>query len=150
MKFCKIKKKYGVFLGKFLLCVIIFISLTSIGYRFIANSKYLPVILGTQTKQEFLTTNLNFAFGDFYDTDGYFAENIKPFDTVLLYGFHNLYYVDFPFVDSSWRQQEDEFNYVAVQKTELPEEFSNWMLVYENEQTMVKLYKIPEKVYTYK
>jgi hypothetical protein len=144
------KKKYGAFLGKFLLVIIICISLLSIGYRFAANKKYIPVIVGSEKKEAFLSNNLNFAFGDFYDTDWYFKNNIKPTDTVLLYGFHNLYYVDFPFIDASWKKPDDTFNYVATQKTELPQEFTNWVLVYENEQTMVKLYRQPERVYTYK
>ena len=103
-----------------------------------------------QTKDAFLTEHLNFAFGDFYDTDGYFKKTIKPTDTVLLFGFHNLYYVDFPFVDSSWRKLGDTFNYIAIQKGELPAEFNNWILIYENEKTMVKLYKQPDRLYSYK
>lgn len=142
------KKYYGVFLGKFLLVTIISISIISVGYRFVANSKYLPVIFGQQTKEEFLSKNLNFSFGDFYDTDGYFKENIKPTDTVLLYGFHNLYYVNFPFIDSSWVKEGDKFNYIATQNTDLPPEFYDWILIYENEQTMVKLYQQPERLYT--
>jgi hypothetical protein len=144
------KKRYGLFLGRFLLIIIICISVLSIVYRFTANKKYIPVIIGTETKENFLTNNLNFAYGDFYDTDDYFKQNIKPTDSVLLYGFHNLYYVDFPFIDASWKNSDDTFNYVATQKSQLPEEFNNWILVYENEQTMVKLYRQPERVYTYK
>lgn len=144
------KKFYGVFLGKFLLGLVLFISLISIGYRLVANSRYLPVILGTQTKQQFLTSHLNFAYGDFYDTDSFFKENIKSGDRVLLYGFHNLYYVDFPFIDASWRKPQDKFTYVATQNTQLPEEFHDWILVYENKQTMVKLYKPQERMYTLK
>lgn len=144
------KKSYGFFLGKFLLVILISLSVISIGYRFAANSKYLPVIVGIQSKDQFLTENLNFSFGDFYDTDGYFRENIKPTDIVLLYGFHNLYYVDFPFIDSSWVSYGDTFNYIATQNTELPPQYYDWILVYENEQTMVKLYQKPQRLYTQK
>lgn len=144
------KKQYGAYVGKFLLVIIIGVSLISIGYRFVANKKYIPVIVGKETKDVFLTNNLNFAFADFYDTDGYFKKNIKPTDMVLLYGFHNLYYIDFPFIDNTWLQKDDEFNYIATQKTDLPPEFGDWVLVYENEQTMVKLYQKPERLYTHK
>jgi len=133
-----IKLKY---IGKFLICLIIFVSLISIGYRFMANIKYLPIILGKESKDEFLEKHLNFSFGDFYDYDGYFKNNIKPTDKVLLYGFHNLYYINFPFVDSSWLKPSDVFNYIATQNTNLPMQYKNWKLVYENEKTMVKLYK---------
>lgn len=122
---------------------IIFISCITLAYRSVANSKYLPVILGEQTKQEFLKNNLNFSFGDFYDSDGYFLEHIISQDTVLLYGFHNLYYVNFPFIDSSWVKPGDRFTYIATQNTILPEKYKNWKLVYRNDETMIKLYKSP-------
>jgi len=137
------KKKYGELLPKFLIILVIFVSLISIGYRFAANSKYIPVLLGQETKQEFLTTHLNFAFGDFYDTDNFFKDNIKETDRVLLYGFHNLYYINFPFIDSSWLKAWDTFNYIATQNTQLPEKYKNWKLVYTNNKTMVNLYKSP-------
>jgi len=123
--------------------IIILASLFSISYRFVANTKYLPVILGQQTKQAFLTKYLNFSYGDFYDTDSYFQKHIKQSDTVLLYGFHNLYYVDFPFIDASWLHKGDIFTYIATQNTALPQQFNNWKLVYTNQRTMVKLYKAP-------
>ncbi len=134
----KIKNKI---LLHYLIILIILISVLSIGYRGLANFKYVPVILGQQTKSDFLKENLNFSFGDFYDTDGYFKNNIKKTDTVLLYGFHNLYYVDFPFIDSSWVRKGDVFNYIAVQNSNLPIQFSDWDIVYSNPITKVMLYR---------
>ena len=123
-----------------LIALVMFVSLTTIGYRFLANVKYLPVILGQQTKAEFLQNNLDFSFGDFYDVDGYFSREIKSDDKVLLMGFHNLYYVDFPYIHDSWLQKEDEYNYIAVQDGELPQNYTSWKLIYENKTTNVKLY----------
>ncbi len=77
--------------------------------------------------------------------DGYFAQNIKPEDTVLLYGFHNLYYVDFPYIHSSWLKRGDKFNYIAIQDGELPKNFEGWHLVYENKTTKVKLFSQTKK-----
>ena len=71
-------KKYSFVLGKFLIILIILVAIISIGYRFVANKKYLPVILGQETKEHFLSKNLNFSFGDFYDVDGYFKKNYNP------------------------------------------------------------------------
>ena len=122
--------------------VIIFMSLFSLIYRFAANLKYIPVILGRESKAQFLTNNLNFSYGDFYDTDGYFSKKIKSQDTVLLYGFHNLYYVNFPFVDSSYVKKGDMFNYIAVQGNNMPNRFKFWNLIYYNKTTNVKLYSI--------
>jgi|GEM_PF-477808 len=134
-------KKNNRFAGNFLLIVIVIISAISIVYRTGANAKYLPVIAGKETKAHFLADHLNFAYGDFYDIDGYFHRTIKSSDIVLLYGFHNLYYVDFPFIDSSWVKKGYKFNYIAIQRGEIPATFTHWKLVYQNDKTMVKLYQ---------
>lgn len=129
--------------------LIITLSLFSIFYRGVANSKYISVILGKETKAKFLSNHLNFSFGDFYDTDGYFAGKIKQEDMVLLYGFHNLYYINFPFIDSSYVKKGDRFNYIAVQDTLLPKRFSYWNLIYYNSTTKVKLYSLGGIKWTY-
>lgn len=123
-----------------LVVLIIFLSVTSIGYRGLASIKYIPYLAGKETKEQFLVNHLNFSYGDFYDTDGFFKSNIKDTDKILLYGFHNLYYVDFPFIHSSWVKKGDLFNYVATQSINLPEKFKDWDLVYINPKTNVKLY----------
>lgn len=124
-----------------LLGFVIAISLINLLYRSIANSKYIPVIFGKESKANFLSKNLNFSFGDFYDIDGYFAKNIKSTDKVLLIGFHNMYYVNFPFVDSTALTKHDTFNYISTQNTKLPNDYSNWKKVYNNPTTLVTLYK---------
>ncbi|MFH1187077.1 MAG: glycosyltransferase family 39 protein [Candidatus Levyibacteriota bacterium] len=132
-------KRYSL-LRIFSVMLVIFLCLTTIGYRSIASIKYIPYLTGKETKDEFLTSHLNFSFGDFYDTDGYFKNNIKDSDKVLLYGFHNLYYIKFPFIDSSWVKKGDSFNFIAVQNAKLPERFKTWDLIYLNPKTNVKLY----------
>lgn len=112
----------------------------SIGYRALANAKYIPVIVGIESKRQFLIQNLNFSFGDFYDTDNYFKSQVKSTDRVLLIGFHNLYYVNFPFVDQSWATNE-RYNYIAVQNSELPKKYLDWHQIYYNPITHVKLFK---------
>lgn len=141
-----IKNKYFYRLSIILVIITAFLS---IGYRGFANAKYLPVILGQQSRVNFLENHLNFSFGDFYDIDRYFKKNIKKTDTVLLYGFHNLYYVDFPFVDSSWVKKGDVFNYIATQNTILPKRFSYWNLVYRNPKTNVSLYSLEGQKWVY-
>lgn len=136
--------KIYIYLSRLLLGVTIFVALISIGYRGIANSKYLPVIIGMQSKQTFLTNHLNFPFGDFYDTDTHFAQHITENDRVLLIGFHNLYYIDFPFVHITWVKKRARFTYIAIQNTVLPKRFKNWQLVYTNDKTLVQLYKPPK------
>lgn len=119
---------------------VLFIALITIIYRGAAISRNINYLFGKQTKADFLKTHLNFSFGDFYDIDSYFIENITSSDTVLLYGFHNLYYADFNFIDRSWVKKGDKFNYIATQNSDLPKEFTQWKLVYQNSITNVKLY----------
>jgi len=133
----------SLLLSRLLLCVVIFIAIISLAYRGAATIKYLPVVFGKESQDEFLTKHLNFSFGDFYDTDNYFKTHIKSSDVVLLYGFHNLYYVDFPFIDNSWLKKGDKFDYIAVQNAKLPARFKNWQLVYKNDRTLIQLYKPP-------
>lgn len=133
----------------FLLALVIIISILTIGYRGIANSKFIPIILGLESKEQFMSKNLNFSYGDFYDIDGFFKNNIKESDKVLLYGFHNLYYVNFPFIDSSYVKAGDKFNYVAVQNNNLPERFSFMSLVYSNSITHVNVYSVGGKEWHY-
>lgn len=128
---------------------VILIFIVSIIYRGGANFKFIPVILGVQSKDQFLSNNLNFSFGDFYDTDGYFKAHIKETDRVLLFGFHNLYYVSFPFLDSSYVKKGDKFNYIATQNTQLPERFKFFSLVYSNERTGVNLYSLGGQEWIY-
>jgi len=127
-------------LTKYLTGLIIMIALLTIVYRGVANSKFIPVLLGKQTADTFLTQHLNFDFGDFYDTDGYFRKTIRPNDRVLLYGFHNLYYVNFPFIHESWVKKGDMFTYIAVQNGILPKRFNNFIKVHTNDKTHVTVY----------
>lgn len=126
-----------------LITLIIIFSFTSITYRAIANSRYLPVIFGQETKTHFLTKHLVFDFGDFYDIDGFFSKTIKKTDKVLIYGIHNLYYINFPFIHESFYKQGDWFNYILVGNDKLPQKYSNWVLIYQNNITHIKLYTFP-------
>lgn len=138
-------RKQKKVLNKLLVYAVILLAAFCVVYRAGANAKYLPVIFGFQAKEAFLSKYLTFSFGDFYDIDGYFKNTITSNDRVLLLGFHNLYYVDFPFVDATWLSDKDTFNYIAIQKALLPEEYKTWKLVYFNPLTMVELYKRPNK-----
>lgn len=132
-----------------LLSAIIIVSASSIGYRAVANAKFIPVLIGKETKKDFLTKYLNFSFGDFYDVDGYFSNALKPTDRVLLYGFHNLYYINFPFIHKSWAKKGDTFTYIATQNAALPNRFRYWNLVYVNNKTNVSVYTLGGQQWVY-
>lgn len=133
--------RYPLFVKNILIGLLVLISVISILYRGVANEKYLPIILGFESKDHFLTNHLNFSFGDFYDTDHFLTSHIKASERVLLYGFHNLYYVDFPFIDSSWINKGDRFDYIAIQGGDIPpRRFKNWQLYYVNKKTNLSVY----------
>jgi hypothetical protein len=93
-----------------------------------------------------LAKNLNFAYGEFADVDGYFAKNIKKDDLVIVYGIHNLFYVDFPYIHESWAKPGTFFTHLLVGGNQnLPEKFGKRLLIYENPLTKVKLYLYGEK-----
>lgn len=137
------------FLYKFLLVTILIISFSSILYRGIANKRFIPVILGRETKTEFMYDNLEFNVGNFYDIDGFFQKNIKPTDTILIYGISNLYYVNFPYIHESAAKKGDRFNYVLAKDISLPGRFKDWSLIYQNNKTHIKLYSLGGRMVNY-
>lgn len=124
---------------------ILIVFSVSIVYRGIAQLHTLPVIFGFEPKDTYLTKNLNFNFGDFYDTDKKLKELVGSDKKVLLYGFHNLYYLDVPFVDSSYVKRGDVFDFIATQHTALPKRFSYWQPIYYNKTTGVTLYTLGQE-----
>lgn len=139
--------KSNFLIYKFLVGCILFISFLTIGYRGLALAQDIPYLMGKETKSEYLKNNLNFAFGDYYDTDGYMDNTITSKDKALLIGFHNLYYINFPFIDYSWLKKGDRFNYIATQHTQLPEKFAQFVKIYENRNTGVILYSLPNRIW---
>lgn len=126
--------------AKLLTSFIVMTFVISLFYRGTANAKFIPMLFGTETKTQFLTNHLNFSFGDFYDTDGYFATRLGTHYPVLLVGFHNIYYVDFPFIDSSWITKTNTIHGIAVQHAQLPPQYKEWKKVYQNPKSGVIFY----------
>ncbi len=133
---------HDTFLKKMFIATVVFFLLVTSFYRAVANKRYLPVIFGRETQTQFLTDHLNFSYGDFVDSDGWFARNIKTTDRVLLINFHNLYYVNFPYVHQSWQTPQDSFDYIAVQDAPLPPNSAHVRLVYTNPLTHVQVYQV--------
>jgi hypothetical protein len=132
-------KEYKKGIIYFFVAVTVIVICLNISYRFVANAKYIPVILGIQSRQVFLMNQLNFDFGDFYDENGEIAAIVGD-DKVLLVNMHNLFYVDFPFTLAEWRGRD--YKYILVQKSQLPEVYKDALLIYKNDKTHVKLYKL--------
>ena len=137
------QKKY---FRKIMIVICIFSAAVNIGYRALANKKYLPVLLRKQTKDQFLASELNFSFGDFYDTDQKLGKIIGKDDLVLVYGSHNLFYANFPFIHESCSRSGTYFSYVLTQDTELPKKLNKLNLIYQNPKTKVNLYLFGNKI----
>ena len=123
----------------FFMIITVGVIFINISYRFVANLKYIPVIVGIQTKQDFLMKHLNFDFGDFFDENSDIS-NIVGNNTVLLVNMHNLFYIDFPFTLAEWGSSS--FKYVLVQQAILPSQYKKATQIYKNDMTHVTLYKL--------
>lgn len=135
------------FLEKMLIYLIFFGALLNLVSRGLATRKFIPYLIGRETKSEFLSRKLNFAFGDFYDVDGWFAKNITDEHLVLIYNIHNLYYVDFPFVHQSWATPGTFFTHVLVGDWQsLPARLGDKPLIYRNVKTGVSVYLFGEQL----
>lgn len=123
---------------RILIVMVIIVAIVTITYRFIANSRYIPFLVGVESKENFLMNNLSFSFGDFYDQ----RQEIKKIvgnEKVMVTGIHNLYYADFNFILPEW--DSDKTKYILKRGSMLPIEYSHYKLVYRNKLTNVFLYK---------
>jgi len=130
----------GKLLQKSLFLLAIFSAIVNIGYRTLANKKFLPVVFGRESKNEFLSRHLNFKKGDFLDLDNDLKKIIKEDELVLVYGSHNLFYADFPFVHSSFANPNLPVSYILGQNNVFPKEINLGKLVYHNQRSEIKLY----------
>lgn len=128
----------------FLLSCLICFSI-NISYRFLANSKFLPVILNKVSKDQFLSQHLNFENGDFLDPKQEIKKIVKN-ELVLIYCSHNLFYADFPFVHESYAPPDLPYSYVLTQNCQPPKTDFVGNLIYENVLTKTKLYFYKGKI----
>lgn len=119
--------------------LILLIAVSTIIYRGIANYRFLPVILGQQTRESYLLKNLNFYYGDFFDENGQISRIVGD-EKVLIIGIHNLYYADFNFVLPEWPQASKARFILA--RDWVPQPDKRIKKIYENEKTNVALYKL--------
>jgi len=125
---------------KIVIASVILVAITNVTYRAIANAKYVPVLIGAQSKQDFLMNNLNFGFGDFYDENSE-VRKIVGEKKVLLLNVHNLYYVDFNY-ELAMPKDLKNITYILAQNTNLPQELIKAKVVYRNVRSNSTLYKL--------
>lgn len=118
--------------------IIFGVTIISIAYRAAAEVKYIPYLLGRETKESFLMNNLNFSFGDFYDEEGQIKAIVGQ-ERVLIAGAHNLFYADFNFTANP---QDKDYEYVVVQGENTSLIYRGKFPIYVNKKTHVKLYRL--------
>ena len=124
---------------KSLIFLTLTLTLTSIVYRAVANLRYLPVILGYQTRSDFLAKNLNFSFGDFYDTDNYLSRHLSPAASIYPIGINNLYYINYRIITP--QGDSPIADYLLLRRPDsgyLPD--AKWQPVHYNPLTKTTLY----------
>ncbi len=131
---------------------LILICVLNITSRVWANKKIIPYVLGKESDTAYLCGNLDPAVGTFIDCSGMLNVLIPDSSLTYVAGVHNLYYIDFPFVDETWYRGED-FNYVLAQQINLDVLLTNknlatarirnyrWKLIYTDRVNKIYLYK---------
>lgn len=120
--------------------LILAVAIINGGYRFAANFRYIPYIVGSESKERFLMKNLNFSFGDFYD-EKQAIKKIVGDNLVEIVNVHNLFYVDFPFTLKEFKDGTKPA-YFLVQHGSVPNNYKYTKIVYQNKKTGVILYKL--------
>jgi hypothetical protein len=127
---------------KIIVITSIFIAFSTLIYRTAANWKYLPTILGYQTKQSFLATHLNYSFGDFSDIDGSLEKFVKPNQNILVIGINNIFYIPAHVFTLDTLKPTDKFTFILWRYTDapFPNKYSSWFEIYHNPVTKIKLF----------
>ena len=114
-------------------------GLVGMGYRGLANLKFVPYLLGQENKDVFLTNRLNFAYGDWYDADGWVRAHLVD-KKYLVVGVHNTYYLPGSQWDhESWADMGSCYSHVLAQGA--GDLHPDWQLVHEVPQTDTRIYE---------
>jgi len=120
--------------------IIFSVILFNLTVRIYVNKKTVPLLLGLQTKQEYLVQNLDFS-NAFYDIENKLPSLIDKSEPVLIIGGHNLFYFPNRFIHESYYQGQS-VNYILTQYKNLPIQYQkDFKLIYQNEKTFSKLYQ---------
>lgn len=114
-----------------------------IGYRMAANAKFVPYLVGLESKADFLNSHLNFSYGDWYDTDGWVTQNLSH-TKYLVVGVHNTYYLPGELWEhESFSSSSTCYPYVLIQdEPTLPAiDTQSWTLIHSVERTKTRIYE---------
>lgn len=108
-----------------------------IGARIKANGKYLPYLIGKETKEQFLVKNIRRLPGTFVDEDKMIEKNFDSNKKYLVDGINNLYYFPFDFDHTSWAKDYDNYDYLVTTREPI---WRSASLIYES-SIGIKIYK---------
>ena len=120
--------------------VLIFLQiLVGVMYRTLANARFVPLLIGAESRGEFLARRLDLGGSDWYDVDGWVSNNLKN-ERYLVIGIHNTYYLPGTKWDhESWRDKSFCYQYVLVKGSiEMDEEYE---MLHNVEKSKSKIYK---------
>lgn len=123
--------------GAFIL--VILIASFNLLIRYKLNEKVIPVLLGRQSKQEYVVNNLNTKTNLFDDT-GELERFISDSDLVHVVGKANLYYAFFQVQHDSYGNL-DKATHVLVYEAQIPEYVTEENLLYSDKNARIRLYK---------
>lgn len=119
--------------------LVIIITSINVLIRYKIHEKAIPVILGQQSKQEYLEKNLNLKT-NIFDTNGVLASFVSDSDMVHVVGRANLYYAPFQVQHESYGNL-DMATRVLVYSSQVPEYVTEKNLLYSDDDARFRLYK---------
>lgn len=118
--------------SKIILYIVVISGLFGVSYRGYANLKFVPFLIGRESKAEFLAENLNFAYGDWYDVDGE-VEKIVGESEYLVVGIHNTYYLPGNYYHESFADASKCYRYIVMKGDVMVSH--EWENIYESKET---------------
>lgn len=106
-------------LNKAITSAIIAAAIALIFLRATTNSKYLPVLTGQVSTNQFLTQNSAKLPGTIIDSDNWIANNLPPDASILVENWHNLYYLRGNYTHDSWATPDQKFDYLLTKGRDL-------------------------------
>ncbi len=109
--------KLKVNLQKVFIYLAIVSSMIILGMRIFAIIKYVPLLIGKETQNTFLS-KLSARLPDtFIDTDNFVQDNIPQNSKIIIDKLHNLYYFPYNFDHTSWTKTISGYDYLVTKET---------------------------------
>jgi len=116
-------------------------SIIILGMRCVAVKKYLPFVIGMESRNAFLTKYAARLPDTFIDSDNFVKNNIPEGSKILIDKLHNLYYFPLDFDHTSWVKTMEGYDYL-VTSGEKPEGLKGVLI--NTNSLGIKVYKLQQ------